>query len=514
LFAVHPITGEKLAVWVANYVLMEYGTGAVMAVPAHDQRDYEFAQKYHLPILPVIRPIEAAAADLTQAAYTDTDQCVLFNSGQFDGLTPDEALVAIAEFLEQKGIGKRQVHYRLRDWGVSRQRYWGTPIPMIECADCGSVAVPEKDLPVVLPQNVTPQGGSSILTQMPEFYETTCPQCGKKARRETDTFDTFFESSWYYLRFACPDQNQKMLDERVHYWEPVDQYVGGIEHAILHLLYSRFFHKVLRDFKLVNSDEPFRNLLTQGMVLKDGTKMSKSKGNTVDPQALIEQYGADTVRLFIMFAAPPEQSLEWSDTGVEGAFRFLRRLWRLVAEHLQEHGVVQCDYASMTFDEKHKNLRRHTHETLKKVTDDIGRRHTFNTAIAAVMELSNAVTQFSIENDIDKAVKQEACQLMVLMLAPIIPHITHVLWHALGNQGAIMDAPWPTVDEHALKRDSLSLVVQVNGKNRGSITVGLEASKESIEQAAIAQESVQRHIEGKPIRKIIVVPQKLVNIVV
>ncbi|HRE32339.1 MAG TPA: class I tRNA ligase family protein, partial [Candidatus Berkiella sp.] len=317
----------------------------------------------------------------------------------FDNLSTHDAFSKIAEYLENKNMGQRQVNYRLRDWGVSRQRYWGAPIPMIQCPSCGTVPVPEKDLPVVLPTGVTPSGASSILTQMPEFYEVNCPSCGQKARRETDTFDTFMESSWYYLRYACPDQNQKMFDERTEYWAPVDQYIGGIEHAILHLLYARFFHKVIRDFGLVKSDEPFTNLLTQGMVLKDGSKMSKSKGNTVDPQTLIESYGADTVRLFIMFAAPPEQSLEWSDTGVEGAFRFLKRFWRLCSAHINENGLLPLSFTDVTPNEKQKDLRRLTHETITKVTDDLKRRYTFNTAIAAMMELTNAVAAYTIENE-------------------------------------------------------------------------------------------------------------------
>lgn len=511
LFALHPITQEKLPIWIGNYVLMEYGTGAVMAVPAHDQRDYEFAKKYQLPMKAVIRPQESDAPNLSEQAFTEPG--MLFNSGQFDSLTSLQALVEITTYLEKKAIGQRQVHYRLRDWGVSRQRYWGAPIPMIECADCGTVPVPEKDLPVVLPTGVTPQGASSLLTQMPEFFEVNCPRCGKKARRETDTFDTFMESSWYYLRYACPDQHQAMFDKRVNYWAPVDQYIGGIEHAILHLLYARFFHKVMRDFKLVNSDEPFLNLLTQGMVLKDGSKMSKSKGNTVDPQALIEQYGADTVRLFIMFAAPPEQSLEWSDTGVEGAFRFLKRLWRLVALTVNEHGTVAVSLIGQQLNDKQKNLHRQTHETIKKVTDDLKRRHTFNTAIAAIMELVNATMQYEIQDLTDKMIKQEALETLVLMLSPIVPHITHELWQALGHQGAVMNSPWPSFNEDALIRDLIEMVVQVNGKVRANITIPATADQTLIQDTALNHEQILRHLEGKTVRKIIVVGQKLVNIV-
>lgn len=512
LFAIHPITQEKLPIWVANYVLMEYGTGAVMAVPAHDQRDYEFAKKYQLPIKAVIRPDKDTLPNISEKAYCDPG--ILFNSGAFDDETSTAALLSIATHLESRKVGQRQVNYRLRDWGVSRQRYWGAPIPMIHCESCGTVPVPEKDLPVVLPTGVTPNGASSILTQMPEFYEVNCPSCGKKARRETDTFDTFMESSWYYLRYACPDQNEKMFDERTGYWAPVDQYIGGIEHAILHLLYARFFHKVIRDFGLVTSDEPFTNLLTQGMVLKDGSKMSKSKGNTVDPQTLIEAYGADTVRLFIMFAAPPEQSLEWSDTGVEGAYRFLKRFWRLCATYLNEHGLVPLSFAGLTLNEKQKDLRRLTHETIKKVTDDLKRRYTFNTAIAAMMELTNAIAPYSIEDATDKVVKQEAFEALVLMLAPMVPHISHALWQAFGHDDAVLDAAWPNLDESALVRDQVTIVVQVNGKMRANLSLPTDTSKEVAEQAALKHEAVVRHIEGKTIRKIITVGQKLINIVV
>lgn len=512
LFAIHPVTQERIPVWVANYVLMEYGTGAVMAVPAHDQRDYEFAKKYELPIKAVIRPDANTLPDLNQEAYKALDG-VLFHSGQFDGLSPVEAIKAITEFLEKQNVGKRQVHYRLRDWGVSRQRYWGAPIPMILCEKCGTVPVPEKDLPVVLPENISFQGGGSILGEMPEFYEVNCPSCGQKARRETDTFDTFIESSWYYLRYACPKQNEKMLDEKASYWTPVDQYIGGIEHAILHLLYARFFHKVIRDLKLIDSDEPFTNLLTQGMVLKDGSKMSKSKGNTVDPQILIEKYGADTARLFIMFAAPPEQSLEWSDTGVEGAYRFLKRLWRLIALHVNE-GNLKPDFSDTTLDKNQKDLRRQIHETLQKVTDDLQRRYTFNTAIAAVMELLNAITTFQGNSETDRMVKQEAYEIITLMLSPIVPHITHVLWQALGHKDAVMDVAWPSLDTTALVRDEIQVVVQVNGKVRANIMAPVDASKESLEALALENEAVKRHIENKAIRKIIVIGQKLVNIVV
>ncbi len=511
LFALHPITHERLPIWVGNYVVMDYGTGAVMAVPAHDQRDYEFAKKYDLPIKEVIRPLDGASV-LDKQAYTALEG-KLINSGIYDNLTPQDALVKIAQDLETSGTGKRQVNFRLRDWGVSRQRYWGAPIPMIECPTCGTVPVPEKDLPVKLPEGVTPDGATSILTQMKEFYEVDCPKCHQKARRETDTFDTFMESSWYYLRYACPDQHEKILDERAQYWTPVDQYIGGIEHAILHLLYSRFLHKVLRDLKLVDSNEPFTNLLTQGMVLKDGSKMSKSKGNTVDPQLLIDQFGADTVRLFIMFAAPPEQSLEWSDTGVEGAFRFLKRLWRLVATHVAEHGLTETALVGVSLNEKQKNLYRHINETILKVTDDLKRRYTFNTAIAAVMELVNAASAFTVNDATDAKVKQAAIEAIVLMLSPIVPHITHALWHHLGKTGAIMDTPWPSVDNQALVKDVFQVVVQVNGKMRANIDMAANTSEDAMKEIALNHENITRHIEGKTVRKIIVVGQKLVNIV-
>lgn len=512
LFAIHPITEERLPIWIANYVLMEYGSGAVMAVPAHDQRDYEFAKQYHLPIKPVIKLDENHEPDISQAAMTDYG--ILYHSDRFDGISSKQAMMQITRFLESKGIGEAQVHYRLRDWGVSRQRYWGTPIPMIHCEHCGTVPVPEADLPVILPEDLTPQGQSSVLTQLPEFYTVNCPRCHQKARRETDTFDTFVESSWYYLRYASFDQNKAMLDERVNYWLPVDQYVGGIEHAILHLLYSRFFHRVIRDLGLVHCDEPFTRLLTQGMVLKDGSKMSKSKGNTVDPQTLIDAYGADTVRLFTLFAAPPEQSLEWSDAGVEGASRFLKRFWRLMALHINANPIVKTDFSGLTLNDKQKQLRRQTHETIQKVTDDMQRRYTFNTAIAAMMELTNAVSAYTVDDTEDAAVKQEALQMLVLLMAPIAPHISHVLWQIFEPETAVVDAPWPECDTQALTRDQLTLVVQINGKVRTNISVPSDASQAFIEKAALEHEVVQRHIADKTVRKMIVVGQKLVNIVV
>ncbi len=508
---VHPITGDTVPVWVANFVLMGYGTGAVMAVPAHDQRDWEFATKYEIPIKPVIRPADAEEADVSQAAYTDKG--VLYNSARFDGLDFKGAFNAIADYLEEEQKGQRKVNYRLRDWGVSRQRYWGCPIPVINCPSCGAVPVPEEQLPVVLPEEVDFDGVGSPIKKMPEFYETACPQCGGKAERETDTFDTFMESSWYYARYASRDQGESMLDERVNYWAPVDQYVGGVEHAILHLLYARFYHKLLRDEGLVNSDEPFTNLLTQGMVLKDGAKMSKSKGNTVDPQELIDRYGADTVRLFIMFAAPPEQSLEWSDSGVEGAYRFIKRVWRLVHTHVDK-GVVGNGVENDGLNDRQKEVRRMLHQTIHKVGDDIGRRMTFNTAIAAVMELTNHLSKFEDDSEQGRALMQEALEAVTLLLSPMVPHLSHQLWHALGCEGAVIDQQWPRFDESALVQQSQTMVVQVNGKLRAKLEVAVDASREEVEAQALADENVLRFIEGKEVVKVIVVPKKLVNLVV
>lgn len=510
VMARHPITGEQVPVWAANFVLMGYGTGAVMSVPAHDQRDFEFAQKYGLAIKQVIEPMNGEQCDLSQAAFTDKGQ--LINSGQFDGMTFEASFDAIAKELEGKNKGERQVNYRLRDWGVSRQRYWGTPIPIINCPDCGAVPVPESDLPVRLPEDVIFDGSGSPIKSMPEFYQCQCPKCGADAERETDTFDTFFESSWYYARFTCPDNSEAMLDERDKYWLPVDQYIGGIEHAVLHLLYARFFHKLMRDEGLVDGDEPFKNLLTQGMVLKDGAKMSKSKGNTVDPQALIDQYGADTARLFMMFAAPPEQSLEWSDKAVEGSNRFLRRLWRTVYEHGQQYQSVALNIDALS--DELKDLRRQTYQMLVKVTDDIGRRHTFNTAIAAIMELMNAVTKLEDDSEQGQAVIHEALEMVVQVLSPIVPHICHQLWQALGHQNAVIDVSWPEVDETALAQDKVELMVQVNGKLRSKIKVSADADNKTIESAALSDESLERFIDGKEVRKVIVVPGRLVNIVI
>ena len=510
LKAVHPITGNEVPVWAANFVLMEYGAGAVMAVPAHDQRDYEFAQKNGIPIVQVIHPAtDGQSADLAQAAFTDRG--VLQDSGEFSGLTSEQAFDAIADWLEREGRGTRQVNFRLRDWGVSRQRYWGCPIPVINCDACGPVPVPESDLPVVLPTEVEIDATGSPLKKMAAFIDTICPKCGGRAERETDTFDTFFESSWYFARYACADRENAMLDERADYWLPVDQYVGGIEHAVLHLLYARFFNKLMRDAGLIRADEPFTCLLTQGMVLKDGAKMSKSKGNTVDPQGLIDRYGADTVRLFTMFAAPPEQSLEWSDSGVEGAYRFLKRLWKQVQEHAAHGATPDLDVAALN--DAQKAIRCAVHTTLAKVSDDIGRRYTFNTAIAANMELMNELNRFSDESPQGRAVMQEALESVVLMLSPIVPHITHALWHALGREEAVVNCRWPEVDESALVQEAITLVIQVNGKVRGRIDVPADADQDALQELVMGEPNVQKHVQDRPVRKFIVVPGKLVNIV-
>ena len=508
--ATHPITGDEVPLWVANFVLMSYGTGAVMAVPGHDERDWEFAKKHGVEIKQVIAPADGTEIDIQEQVFVDKG--VLVNSGEYDGMDYDTAFNAIADFFEESGRGRRAVNYRLRDWGVSRQRYWGTPIPIIYCDDCDAVPVPEKDLPVVLPEDVTVTGTGSPLKDMPEFVDVACPKCGKDARRETDTFDTFVESSWYFARYACPDSDTAMLDDRAAYWSPVDQYTGGIEHAILHLLYSRFFQRVMRDEGLTDVSEPFTNLLTQGMVLKDGAKMSKNKGNTVDPQELIRQYGADTVRLFMMFAAPPEQSLEWSDDGVQGSYRFLKRFWHAVIDHEAGGPVGELNPAELN--DGQKELRRKTHQTIAKIGDDIGRRNSFNTAVAAAMELLNAINKFGDSSDAGRAVEHEALEAVVLMLSPMTPHICHALWRELGHETALIDQLWPEVDEAALELDMIELVVQVNGKLRGRVAVPADASKDDIEKMALADENAQRFIGDKDIRKIIVVPGRLVNIVV
>ncbi len=504
----NPVTGEEIPLWIANYVLMDYGSGAVMAVPAHDQRDWEFAKKYTLPIVQVIAPAgEQDNCDIASAAFTDKG--VLVNSGDFDGLSSSEAFDAIAARLVATEKGYKSINYRLRDWGVSRQRYWGTPIPMFNLPTGGEIPVPADKLPVLLPEDVEMDGVISPIKRDPDWRKAELS--GQAVERETDTFDTFMESSWYYARFTCPDYDRGMLDPaQANYWLPVDQYVGGIEHAILHLLYARFFHKLMRDEGLVDSDEPFKRLLCQGMVLKDGVKMSKSKGNTVDPQPLIDRYGADTVRLFTMFAAPPEQSLEWSDSGVEGAHRFLRRLWKLVHKHLEDDPEeVNAD----ALNEQQRELHRKTHLTIAKVSDDYGRRQTFNTAIAAVMELCNDIGKLGGTDTQDQAVRGEALQAAVLLLAPIAPHICQQLWQELGHSGAIIDEPWPTHDEDALARSSVDIVVQVNGKVRARLQVNADIDDEELEKLALEDANVRRFIEDKTVRKIIIVANKLVNVV-
>ena len=513
LHAVHPLTGEKIPVWVANFVLIEYGSGAVMMVPAHDQRDWEFASKFRLPIKPVVFPEhDSPDIDISKGAFVEKGW--LRHSGQFDGLDSRQAFDAIAGVLETEGTGERQVNYRLRDWGISRQRYWGCPIPVIHCDHCGIVPVPEEDLPVRLPEEVDFDGAVSPLKSMAAFHAVECPKCKAPATRETDTFDTFFESSWYFARYCCADSKTSMLDDRVQYWMPVDQYVGGIEHAVLHLLYARFFNKLMRDMGLCENDEPFEKLLTQGMVLKDGTKMSKSKGNTVDPEALINRYGADTVRLFVMFAAPPEHNMEWSDSAVEGAHRFINRLWRMTEDHAELGTVDAGNAGAGELDENQVKLRRKTHETIRKVTDDMGRRYAFNTAIAANMELVNEVNSFKDRSATGRAICQEALESVVLMLAPVLPHVCHVLWQRLGHAEPVDRAAWPRVDEQALKKDVIEMVVQVNGKKRASIQVAAGMDNAGIEKVALGHESVMRFVENKKIVKIIVVPNRIVNIVV
>jgi leucyl-tRNA synthetase len=507
--ALHPITGEPVAVWVANYVLMDYGSGAVMAVPAHDQRDYEFAKKYAIKISQVITPQNGEIVDLNQAAFIEKG--LLINSGQYNGLDFNAAFDAIAKTLEAAGKGKIKTNYRLRDWGVSRQRYWGAPIPMYNLPEGGEIAVPAHKLPVLLPEDVVMNGVQSPIKADLEWRKAEFN--GRAVEKETDTFDTFMESSWYYARYTCPQFTGGMLDkDAADYWLPVDQYVGGIEHAILHLLYARFFHKLMRDEGLVSCDEPFERLLCQGMVLKDGTKMSKSKGNTVDPEELINQYGADTVRLFSMFAAPPEQSMEWSDSGVAGAYRFLQRLWRAVEGHINAGVPGILDATNLP--QPQKDLRRKTHETIQKVSDDFGRRQTFNTAIAATMELLNEVSKLADRaNPQGLAVEREALEAAILLLAPIVPHITHSLWKALGHTQIPLNETWPLLDESALTRSTIEVVIQVNGKVRGKLNAPVDAQKEILEQMALAQENVQKFLGGITVRKVIVVPNKLVSIV-
>jgi len=551
----HPLSGAAVPVWVGNYVLMGYGEGAVMGVPGHDERDFAFAKKYGLPIVQVIDVDgRGYSLDAWQPWYAEHGRCIA--SGRYDGLDYDAAIRAIAADLEAQGLGALQVQWRLRDWGISRQRYWGCPIPLIHCAACGAVPVPESDLPVLLPDNLVPDGSGNPLAKLKSFVEVACPRCGAAARRETDTMDTFVDSSWYFLRFAAAGNDAAMVDARVDYWLPVDQYIGGIEHAILHLLYSRFWTRVMRDLGLVSLSEPFHNLLTQGMVrnaiyfrkpasgrvvyynpadveqltdakgqpsgarLKsDGEPvesdgigtMSKSKNNGVDPQAFIDRYGADTARLFMMFAAPPELSLDWSDEGAEGAFRFLKRLWKAVHAHLGAGERAALEPAALGAADR--ELRRLAHQTLVKVGDDYGRRRTFNTAIAAVMELLNAVTRHDGGTAQGRAVIHEALEIAVLTLSPVVPHAAHALWHALGHARAVIDEPWPAADPAALQQDSVELVVQVNGKLRSRITVAVDAPEAAVREAALADATVQRFVGTLAVRKVIVVPGKLVSVV-
>ena len=515
LYAVNPFNGRKVELWVTNYVLAEYGTGAVMGVPSEDQRDWMFAKKYDLPIIVTLRPKdrELKLEEMTEA-YTAKDG-ILVNSAEFDGMEMHEALAAIVEKAVKEGFGRRKVNYRLRDWLISRQRYWGAPIPVIYCDKCGEQLVPEEELPVKLPEDVTfEQGAVSPLAQSESFVHCTCPQCGGPARRETDTMDTFICSSWYYMRYTDPHNTHKpFAADKVNYWAPVDQYIGGIEHAILHLLYSRFFTKVLRDEKLLDFDEPFQNLLTQGMVIKDGAKMSKSKGNVVSPEEIIQKYGADTARLFILFAAPVERDLEWSDQGVEGAFRFLNRVWRIVA-HFEDsirEGIDDYDHSTLTAEEK--SLRRTLHQTIKKVTEDVGERFMFNTAISAVMELVNAFYAFQ-EKPVHPGLVRELSFALVKMLAPFAPHITEELWSRMEGKGSVHDARWPKFDRAAIVEDEVEIVLQINGKVRDKLTVPANMEPQEMEKLALAQPKVVELTAGKTIVKVICVPKKLVNIVV
>ena len=555
LFVLHPLTGEKLPVWIANYVLMGYGEGAVMAVPAHDQRDFEFAVHYKLPIKPVIRPVDGELNLPLKEAYVEYG--ITINSGDFSGLDFTQAVDAIADALAKNDMGKKRIQFRLRDWGISRQRYWGCPIPIIHCETCGDVPVPDKDLPVILPEDMVPDGSGNPLDKNPDFYLCQCPGCGGQARRESDTMDTFVDSSWYYLRFCCTDQTNSMVDERTRYWMPVDQYIGGIEHAILHLLYSRFWTKVMRDLGLIDIDEPFSNLLTQGMVLNeiffrksdkgrityynpadveikrdtdgqrtatilksDGSSvesagigaMSKSKNNGVDPQSLIVSFGADTARLFMMFTSPPEQTLEWSDSGVEGSYRFLKRLWKFAHDLITLGDIAELDKGRLNNEQL--SVRRKIHETIVKVNDDIGRRYTFNTAIAAVMELINVLTRMDTSDTMNQAIQLEGLETILLLASPIVPHITQALWTELGHGGLIMDAGWPNADKSALLRDEIEMIVQVNGKLRAKITIPVDAEEELIKSIALSNEKVIRFLQDQVVKKTIVVPGRLVNIVI
>ena len=512
LEAINPINGNKIPIWAANFILMSYGTGATMSVPAHDQRDYDFAKKYKLPIQPVIVPNKPGLEhDFNESAFTQLG--TLINSNKFDGMDSEEAIEAIGSELEQKEKGKKVINYRLRDWLISRQRYWGAPIPML--TDENGDIFPERDenLPVELPENVSFSGVQSPIKSMKEFIESVDPISNEIYQRETDTFDTFMESSWYYARFCCPDNHEKMLDERAKYWLPVDLYIGGIEHAILHLLYARFYHKLLRDEGLVEVDEPFKRLLTQGMVLNGGSKMSKSMGNTVDPEEMINNYGADTVRLFMMFAAPPEQSLEWSDKAVNGAYRFLRKFWTMVLNRIDDISNVDDIDPDDFFNDSQKELRKETHKTIAKVSDDIGRRYTFNTAIAAIMSLSNRVSRYQIDTDLDRKVVREALESMVLLLSPIVPHICNHLWTELGHQTPVVNELWPTFNEDLTVDATLEIVIQINGKLRARLNVAANIDEETLKELAFNEPKIAKLIAEQTIKKTIVVPGKLINIV-
>ncbi len=514
-YAINPMNGEKVPIWIANYVLMDYGTGAIMAVPAHDQRDFEFARKYDIPIRVVIKsPESPARGEEMLEAYPG--EGVMVNSGDFDSLTVEEGQKRIISYMEEHGIGQGTINYRLRDWLISRQRYWGAPIPIVYCPDCGIVPVPEKDLPVLLPEDIDFKPyGESPLNQLESFYKTTCPNCGKEARRETDTMDTFVCSSWYFDRFCSPHESDiPFTREAVDYWMPVDQYIGGVEHAILHLMYARFFTKFLYDINMLSCEEPFTNLLTQGMVLKEGTKMSKSKGNVVSPEDIIGTYGADTARLFILFASPPERDLEWSDQGVEGSYRFLNRVWRMVNEYADTIREVNIPNNFAELDAEARKLRYKTHASIKKVSEDIEERFNFNTAISAIMELSNALNSYSDNEEQDLPVVKEAINALLLLLSPFSPHICEELWQLCGNEEAICLQKWPTYDPDALIQDEIEIVVQISGKVRDRITVATGLSEEELRQIALASPKIQQLIQDKTIVKTIVVPGKLVNIVV
>ncbi len=519
LHGVHPVSGEKISIWVANFVLMGYGTGAVMAVPAHDQRDWEFARDHEIEIRPVIRHVDGAPHDYGQSAMVEKQDIEVVNSGEFDGLDYHQAFNAVAEFVSSRNIGKKTVKYRIRDWGVSRQRYWGCPIPVVYGDTGEPIAVPDEELPVVLPEDVEFSGVQSPIKNDPVFYRTLVPGTNQPGHRETDTFDTFVESSWYYARYCCPNAGTSMLDGRANYWLPVDQYVGGIEHAVLHLLYARLFHKLMRDLGLVTSDEPFTRLLCQGMVLKDGRKMSKSLGNTVDPQSMIDQYGADAVRLFVLFASPPEQTLEWNDQALAGTHRFLKRWWNLVHGTLGDTGPVRealkdPNWSAQLSDEEAVDLRRVVHQVLEKIVRDYEKIH-YNTVVAGSMEILNALERFEVSGRPDRAkTLRESLVILNKVLAPIVPHIAHVLWDRLGESESLLDAGWPDVDKEALKSAYIELVVQVNGKLRSQIQVPTNSSQDEIEQVALNDNKTSKFVEGKDIRKIILVPGRLINIVV